>query len=96
MSPYNIQEKSANNLVDEFLLHFKNDFGDKIDPLILSDMGTFKFDGWGIYMAFSIYLSFKSTSYINNHLRNKSFSYNFCIRVDIILIYNKIFVFLFS
>ncbi len=64
MSPYNIQEKKANNLIDEFLMRFKNDFGNKIDPLILSDMGTFKFEGWGIHISFSIYLSLISTLYI--------------------------------
>jgi len=44
MNQFDFGEKKANNLVDQFLEHFKSEFGEKIDPLFLSDMGVFKFD----------------------------------------------------
>lgn len=47
MKHFNIGEAKANNLVDQFLIYFKDHFGAKIDPLILPEMGMFRFKEWG-------------------------------------------------
>jgi len=42
-----LDEQKGNDLVDQFLAHFKLDFGDKIDPILIEKMGEFQFENWG-------------------------------------------------
>lgn len=48
MDGVKIEENKAEKIVDKFLNIFKSDFGNKIDPLMVPNMDSIKFEEWGL------------------------------------------------
>ena len=46
---YELDLPIANQIVDDFLLILKNDYGNKIDPLFIESIGPIDFENWGSY-----------------------------------------------